>query len=151
MRAVSRGNGAFGDAQDRGSSVVGLAVLAPVMLSLLFFVVAAGRVGVIEGKLTTAASSAARAASQHQSVFAARAAAISIVEATLSDSGTSCRGGPKVFFPEVDLKPGGRVQVRVSCSVDLSDLTTLGIPGSLELSEDSASVVDDYRSQSSQP
>ncbi len=129
--------------------MVGLAVFAPVMLTLFFFVVAAGRVGVIEGRLTAAANGAARAATQHQSALAAQAAAISIAEATLSNSKTNCTGGPKVFFPEVDLKPGGRVQVRVSCSVGLSDLTTLGIPGSLELSADSASVVDHYRSKSS--
>ncbi len=147
MKAVSQEHCAFDDARDRGSSVVGLAVFAPVMLTLFFFVVAAGRVGVTEGRLATAASGAARAATQHQSIVAAQAAAISIVEATLSNSATSCMGGPKVSFKEVNLKPGGRVQVRVSCSVGLSDLTTLGIPGSLELSADSASVVDYYRSE----
>ena len=151
MKVVSQGLGSFDDACDRGSSVVGLVVLAPVMLTLFFFVVAAGRIGVIEGRLTTAASGAARAATQHQSPFAAQAAALSIVESTLGDSGTRCEGGPKVFFPEVDLTPGGKVQVQVSCAVGLSDLTTLGVPGSLELSADAVSVVDNYRSEGNQP
>ena len=135
----------FGDAGERGSGVVGLAILTPVMALLLFFVVAAGRMGTIQSKLTTAASGAARAATQHQSISAAQTAAITTAETSLRQSHGSCQGGPKVYFQEVDLKPGGRVSVRVSCAVRLSDLTLLGIPGNLEVSATSASVVDRYR------
>lgn len=139
------------DAVERGSSVVGLAVLTPVMAMLLFFVVAAGRVGVIEGKLTTAASGAARAATQYRSMSAAQAAAITTAETSLSQLKVGCQGGPRVYFPIVDLRPGGMVQVRVSCAVHLSDLTLFDIPGNLMVSADSLSVVDRYRSESTQP
>ncbi len=136
---------------DRGSSVVGLAVFTPVMATLLFFVIAAGRVGTVESRLTTAASGAARAATHYQSIPAAQAAAIRTAVASLGQSEVSCQDGPKVYFQELDLKPGGRVSVRISCSVRLSDLALPGFPGSLEVSAASASVVDRYRGESASP
>ena len=147
MSGETRMHGSFGNATERGSSVVGLAILTPVMAMLLFFVVAAGRVGTIESKLTTAASGAARAATQHQSTSAAQAAATATAETSLGRLNVGCQGGPRVYVQEVDLKPGGRVKVQVSCAVRLSDLTLLGIPGNLEMSAASASVVDRYRSE----
>ena len=147
---MSGGSGkyaSFGEAAERGSGVVGLVILTPVMAMLLFFVVAAGRMGVIESKLTTAASGAARTATQYQTISAAQAAATTTASTSLRQLDLSCQGGPRVSFQEVDLNPGGKVRVRVSCAVRLSDLTLLGIPGQLEVSAASASVVDHYRSQ----
>lgn len=126
--------------------MVGLVVLTPAMAMLLFFVVAAGRVGVIESKLTTAASNAARAATQFQSVSAAQVAATTTAAATLNQLKMSCHGGPQVRVRQMDLRPGGKVDVQVSCAVSLSDLTLPGIPGSRTVSADFASVVDQYRS-----
>ena len=131
---------------ERGSSVVGLVILTPMMATLLFFVVAAGRLGVIESKLTSAARSAARAASQTQSVSAAQAAAATTAEATLGHLRTGCHGGPQVRVLELDLRPGGQVHIKVSCVVRLSDLTVPGMPGSRIVSADSVSVVDRFRS-----
>lgn len=133
-------------ASERGSSVVGLVVLTPVMALFFFFVVAAGRVGVIESKLTTAARNAARASSQDRSVTTALAAATTITETSLGQLEVSCQGGPRVHVLEMDLRPGGKVHIQVSCTVRLSDLTMLGIPGSRVVSADSASVVDRHRS-----
>ena len=97
-----------GEDAERGSSAVGLVILTPMMAMLLFFVVAAGRLGVIESKLTSAARSAARAASQTQSVSTAQAAATTTAEATLDHLRTGCHGGPQVRVLELDLRPGGR-------------------------------------------
>ena len=126
--------------------MVGLVILTPMMATLLFFVVAAGRLGVIESKLTSAARSAARAASQTQSVSAAQAAAATTAEATLGHLRTCCHGGPQVRVLELDLRPGGQVHIKVSCVVRLSDLTVPGMPGSRIVSADSVSVVDRFRS-----
>ena len=126
--------------------MIGLVVLTPVMAMLFFFVVAAGRVGVVESKLTTAARNAARAATQSQSVSSAHAAAITVADATLNQLKVSCLGGPQIRFREMDLRPGGTVDVQISCAVRLSDLTVPGIPGSRTVSADIASVVDRYRS-----
>ena len=146
MRGESQWRRLIYRANERGSSVIGLVVLTPIMAMLFFFVVAAGRVGVVESKLTTAARSAARAASQHRSVATAHAAATAITETYLKQSEVNCHGGPRVRVLEMDLRPGGNVQIQVSCTVGLSDLTMLGIPGSRLVSTDSASVVDRYRS-----
>lgn len=131
---------------ERGSSVVGLVILTPMMATLLFFVVAAGRLGVIESKLTSAARSAARAASQTQSVSTAQATASMTAEAALDHLETGCHGGPQVRVLELDLRPGGKVRIRISCVVSLSDLTVPGLPGSRTVSADSMSVVDRFRS-----
>lgn len=133
-------------AAERGSSVVGLVILTPMMATLLFFVVAAGRLGVIESKLTSTARSAARAATQSQSVSAAQAAASTTAAATLDHLNTSCHGGPKVSVLELDLRPGGKVHLQVSCVVMLSDLAVPGLPGSRVVSADAISVVDWFRS-----
>lgn len=131
---------------ERGSSVIDLTVLTPVVVILLFFVVAAGRVGVIESKLSTAARSAARAATQYGSASAAEAAAVAAAESILAQSAVSCGGGPRVDLLEIDLRPGGNVQIRISCSVRLSDLTLIALPGHRLVSAQAASVVDRYRS-----
>lgn len=146
MRGESRWHRAAKGASERGSSVVGLAVLTPVMALILFFVIAAGRMGVIESKLTTAARSAARAASQYRSVATAQAAAVTITETSLGPLAADCQGGPRVRFLEMDLQPGGRVRIQVSCAMRFSDLTMLSIPGSRMVTADSASVVDRHRS-----
>ena len=148
MRGESQWHRPTDGASERGSSVIGLVVLTPVMALLFVFVVAAGRLGVIDSKLTTAAHGAARAAAQYRSVGAARAAATTITESSLGQLEKSCHGGPQVHVLEMDLRPGGRVQIQVSCVVKLSDLTMLGIPGSRIVSADSASVVDRHRSRS---
>lgn len=126
--------------------MIGLVILTPVVAMLLFFVVAAGRVGVIESKLISAARSAARAATQHQSVAAAQVAATTTAEASLGELATTCQGGPQVHGWAIDLRPGGSVRVEVSCVVNLSDLTMLGVPGSRTMSATATSVVNRYRS-----
>lgn len=133
-------------AAERGSSVVGLVILTPVMATLLLFVVAAGRLGVIESKMTSAARSAARAATQTQSAAAAQAAAATTAAATLDRLNTGCYGGPKVSVLELDLRPGGKVHLQVSCVVRLSDLAVPGLPSSRVVSADAISVVDRFRS-----
>lgn len=145
MKGGSRWHARLVGASEQGSSVVGLAVLTPVMAMLLFFVVAAGRVGVIEGRLMTAAHSAARAASQYQSASAAQAAATKTAEVSLGQLEVGCLGGPQVRVQKMDLRPGGTVRIQVSCAVKLSDLTLVGIPGSRMVSADFASVVDRFR------
>ena len=132
---------------ERGSSVIELTVLTPVVVILLFFVVAAGRVGVIESKLSTAARSAARAATQYGSAPAAEAAAAAAAKSVLAQSTVNCGGGPRVDLLEMNLRPGGNVQIRVSCSVSLSDLTLIALPGHRLVSAQAVSVVDRSRSE----
>ena len=136
----------LGNSQERGSSVVGLTVLTPLMAMLLLFVVAAGRVGVVESKLTTAARNAARAATQSQSPSAAQMAAVTTAESTLNQLDIGCHRGPQIRVREMNLGPGGKVHIQISCAVRLSDLTLLNIPGSRTVVAEFTSVVDHYRS-----
>jgi len=76
--------------------VIGLVVLTPVMALLFFFVVAAGRVGVVESKLTAAARGAARAVSQSRSTDAAGAGAGAIPDPAFGHCAGEGEGGPMV-------------------------------------------------------
>lgn len=135
-------------ASARGSSVVGLTLLTPIMAMSLFFVVAAGRIGVVESKLVTAAHSAARAATQHHSASAAKTAATTAATASLTQLGAGCHGGPRIRIEELNLQPGGSVQLQISCAVRLTDLALPGLSGELKVSASARSVVDQYRSES---
>ncbi len=132
----------------RGSSVVGLTLLAPIMAMSLLFVVAAGRIGVVESKLIAAAHSAARAATQHRSSSAAETAATTAATASLNQLGVGCHGGPRVRIEELNLQPGGSVKLEVSCVVRLTDLALPGLSNKLRVSASARSVVDQFRSES---
>ena len=88
--------------------MVGLTILTPLMAMLLLFVVAAGRVGVVESKLTTAARNAARAATQSQSPSTAQMAAVTTAESTLNQLDIGCHRGPQVRVREMNLDQAAR-------------------------------------------
>ncbi|WP_419918551.1 TadE/TadG family type IV pilus assembly protein [Candidatus Poriferisocius sp.] len=130
---------------NQGSSIIGLTVLTPIMILLLFFVIAAGRIGVVESKLTSTARNAARIATQYQTTLAAKNAAITYIESALNKLEIVCHNRPKIYIQKMDLSPGGKVKIQISCTIKLSDLTLLTIPGYQTINANSTSIVDYYR------
>ncbi len=64
--------------------------------------------------------------------------------ASLSDSDFSC-GSPSVSVDTSGFEPGGKVVVEVTCTVALSDLSTLSVPGSQTITSSAAEPIDPYR------
>lgn len=131
---------------DSGSAALELALLTPVLLVVLLFVVALGRVSSVRQTVDGAAGEAARAATLASSPQAAVGAARAQAEASLASGGVHCTA-TKVSVDVADFVPGGVVSVRVSCDVSLSSAVP-GLPGTTTLSATGASVVDRYRSLS---
>lgn len=135
---------------DRGTTATELVLLAPVVVALMLFVVFSGRLAAAQHDLAAAAEASARAASLHSTPDGAIGAAEETARAALADHRRSC----VALSVEIDasqLRPGGWVTVKLTCSVDLSDVTAIGVPGSKVLSSSSTQVIDRYRSTPAGP
>ena len=121
-----------------------LVLLTPVVLVLIVFVVFCGRTSRAQSIVRDAAAAGARAASLRQQPTTARADAVAAVTASLAGHSSTC-ASPAVVVDTSALRPGGRVEVRVSCTAKLSDLALLGVPGSRTFTATSVEVVDLWR------
>lgn len=130
-----------------GSAAVELTLLTPLLILLLLFVVACGRLVSTRLRLDDAAHAAARAASLARDPATATAAADATARAALDPAGTTC-AGLSVATDTTGFTPGGRVTVTVSCRTDLADLTGFGLPGGTTQTVSSTSPIDTYRSTS---
>src|SRR5207302_1678275 len=103
-------------------------LLTPVLILLLLFVVFCGRVADTRMRINDAAHQAARAASLARSTSAAQADGRSTAALALSGAGVTCRS-LSVTVDTAGLRPGSTVTATVTCTVGLSDLALLGVPG----------------------
>jgi Flp pilus assembly protein TadG len=107
--------------RDTGSVSLELALIAPMVVALLFLGVIAFRVASTQLGIDTAATNAARDASIQRTPSAAQAAAEATAAAMRPDFCTD-------YFIEVDtggLEPGGTVTVTLTCTVDTSEIGAL--------------------------
>jgi len=128
---------------ERGSAPTELALLAPMLIVLVLFVVFVGRLTSARLDVTAAARDAARAASLRAEPAAATADAETAARHTLTDRGVSCRR-LDITVDTTDLQPGGHVHVQVGCTTDLADLALLQLPGSHRVTAGATEVVDRY-------
>jgi Flp pilus assembly protein TadG len=129
---------------DTGSSTAELALATPLLVAILLLIVLCGRLASAQMDLDAAASSGARSASIARSDAAARAEAERTARETLAARGVTCPS-PTVSVTTGGLRPGGAVSVTVSCTVPMSDLLLLGVPGSHTVSATATSPVDRWR------
>ena len=129
---------------ERGSATVELAVLAPVLVMLLFLVVMVGRLVDARQAVVAAAADAARAASTEVSADSARAAATRAAEADLAGKHLSC-SPMAVAVDTTRFGAGGVVGVHLACTAALSDLSLLRLPGSETLHGSSSAPIDAFR------
>jgi Flp pilus assembly protein TadG len=130
--------------RERGSAAAELVLVTPLLILFLLLAVAAGRL--VQGKLDvdSAAQQAARAASLARTPQAASAQATQVAQAALAGQSVTC--DPAVVTPDLgDFVPGGEVTVQVTCTVHLSDLSLLHIPGSETITAVFTSPIDTYR------
>jgi Flp pilus assembly protein TadG len=129
---------------DGGSITVEMVLLAPVVFAFFCFVIGVGRLDEAHGQVVGAARDAARAASNARTPAEAVAAANSTAHADLTSTGLTCRQ-VDVHVATDQFTPGGIVQVTVSCTTDLSDVTVSGLPGAKTLSASATAPLDTFR------
>ena len=104
-------------------------LLTPLLILMLLFVVALGRLAGARLDVDGAAAQAARAASIARDPSTATAMAQQTATAALGSDGVTC-GHLTVSTDTAQFVPGGSVAVTVTCTVGLSDLTGLRLPAS---------------------
>ncbi|NIL41908.1 pilus assembly protein [Salinispora arenicola] len=150
--------------RDRGSVSVEVAILAPAFIALLVLAGVAGRTAVAAEAVEAAAHDAARAASISRDAGTAGQRARDAAVRQLDWRGLSCTGTPTVdlsgavngqatsFAAAYRSSVGQQasVTVRLTCTVDLSDLrldALPGMPSSRRVSASFTSPLDRYRSR----
>jgi len=131
--------------EETGSVVAELVLLTPLLILVLLFVVALGRLGGARIDVDGAAAQAARAASIARDPATATAIATQTATAALGSDNVTC-AQLSVSTDTAQFQPGGVVAVTVTCTVSLSDLTGLRLPASESISSRFVEVVDTYRS-----
>jgi Flp pilus assembly protein TadG len=128
----------------QGSASLELVLMTPVLIAMLLFVVLVGRLGQARADVDRAARDAARAASMARSADTVHERAADAARATLSEGSVSCRS-LTVGVDTGAFAPGGAVHATVGCTVDLADLSLLGIPGTRTVFSRFTQPVDAYR------
>ncbi len=129
--------------RERGSAALELVLVTPVLVALLLFVVLVGRLAAARSDVDRAARDAARAASLARSPAEAVAAAQAASSAAVGES-LPC-AALEVNVDTSNFEPGGTVTTAVTCTVALSDLAGLAVPGARTLQSDFREPVDRYR------
>jgi Flp pilus assembly protein TadG len=130
--------------RETGGASLELVLLTPVFLVLLLLVVAGGRLALARERVDAAARDAARSGTIARTAEQARADAINAATARLEDEGVTCRSLDVVVDTQ-EFAPGGSVTATVTCTVDLGDLTLLGMPGSRTVTSTAVETVDRFR------
>jgi len=119
---------------------VEMVLLAPVMVAFLLLVIAFGRYVAVRGEVEAASRDAVRAASFERTPEAAANSASRTANASLAG---------RWRCSEVRLAgafvAGGTITVNLECSVPVSDLGLLGLPGTVTVKGNSSAPLDLYR------
>ncbi|GIJ49370.1 hypothetical protein Val02_62560 [Virgisporangium aliadipatigenens] len=136
------------DQAERGSVAVDLAVgYVPIMVLVALVVVVCVRYASAAIDVNAAAAAAARQASIARTAGGASSSARDLAATMLADRQITCR--PRTVVVDLaSMRPGGTVSVTVRCTVKLSDLYGLGLPGTVTITGSSVQPVDTYRADS---
>ena len=133
---------------DRGSASLELAILGFGLLMIFGLLIAGGRVALARMSVEDAANAAARAASISRTADSASREAVAVADSTLLGQNVECA------TRSIDVDTSGfaapigspaTVTAHIDCTVDLSDVAIPGLPGSMTLSADGRSAIDQYR------
>ena len=130
--------------RDTGSLSLEFAFVAPGLVLLLLFLLAAGRATDVTGAFDAAVRDAARAATQARSAAEAQRRAERILTAALEQVSRRC-AETLVVEPVPVFRPGAAVTVAASCRYPVGDLGLPGLPGELPVRGSFASPLDPNR------
>ena len=142
-QALARRVRLVGANPDMGSTTAEMALLTPLLVMILLFVVLCGRLVSVQIDVDAAASAAARAASIARTKDTAQRNAEQAARDTLAARRVACPN-PAVAISG-SLNPGGAVTAQVTCRVGLHDLALLAVPGSRDVTSKATSPVDQWR------
>lgn len=129
---------------ERGSAVLELTLITPLLLMLLVMVVAFGRITLAKEDVTGAARDAARAASQQRNANSAAVTANTTGTKSLQSGRVTCRTSD-IRTDTSEFRPGGWVTVDVTCNTDLGALSLLNLPGSKSIHAQFVEPIDTFR------
>ena len=130
--------------RERGSATTELVLLTPVLIIVLLFVVALGRVASAHQEVDAAARDAARAATNARSAQSARIDGTDAARTSLVAGGVTCRT-LTVDVDTTDFRPGGLVTATVACTLELGDLAGLRLPANRTMTSSFTAPVDEFR------
>jgi Flp pilus assembly protein TadG len=138
----------FGPAmREQGSATTEVVLLTPVLILMLLFVVALGRIGSSRAEVGAAARDAARDAANARSIAQAVANSDSAARGDLNGSGVTCRS-VSVVLDTHNFRAGGTVTATVSCTVAFADLVGLDLPAAKTITSRYTEPIDIYRAVS---
>lgn len=129
---------AAGRRDQQGSSTLELVLLAPVLLAIMMLIVAFGRHANVQGYLDQAARDAARSATANRDYASAKAAVERTIALDLASAPHSCKDSEShtvttsrdnefVASDPYDPKLTNVLTVTVTCTVDMSDISFVGL------------------------
>lgn len=133
---------------DRGSAAIEAAVGVPAFALFVGLIIFGGRAASTHEALQSAAAAGARSASLARDAPTARAEAQQAATASITNQHLGCiQVEVAVDTSDFNKAPGvpGRVDVTVSCRLDLSDISVPGVPGSRVLTATMSSPIDTWR------
>ena len=132
----------------RGIVSVEIALLAIGLLGGMHMLFFTGRLSEARGRVQDIASEAARVASQAQDGIDAEKQVTDFLKSKRGTGSNTACSQPQATVDASAFRRGGSVSVRVRCSLSLSDLAFVRIPGNLTLEASAAEVIDVLRSGS---
>jgi Flp pilus assembly protein TadG len=117
-----------------------MVLLAPVMVAFLLLVIAFGRYVAVRGDVEAASRDAVRAASLERTSGDALSSGRRTANASLAGR-WNCTDAAL----SGDFVAGGTITVHLECSIPLTDLGLLGLPGTVSVQAESSAPLDLYR------
>jgi Flp pilus assembly protein TadG len=128
---------------ESGAVATELAVLTPVLVLMMLFVVFAGRLGQAEQDLTHAVAEAARVAAIERGGDVAARTRLTVMR-NVAAAGVDCRS-LEIMLDGHPPRAGTTVGVTARCEVDMTGVAGLGLPRHRVLEATAVEVVDTYR------
>jgi Flp pilus assembly protein TadG len=134
---------------DGGATLVTFLLLFPILIVFAELIVLGGRVAATRADVQSAAREGARQASIASGPAAVPSVMADAADTALADQGYRCQShsvqvGPGTNFV-AEGTAGGQVEIVVSCTVLLSDLDLLSVPGSITITRSAVEPIDTYR------
>jgi Flp pilus assembly protein TadG len=134
--------------RQRGSAAIEAAIGVPAFMMFVLLIVFGGRVMMAHQAVQSAAADAARSASISRTQPDANSAATGAASTSLANQSVGCTSThvsvDTTGFAAAVGTPAS-VRATVSCTVDLSNLSAPGVPGSMTITESMTSPLDTYR------